>query len=361
MKKILALLFISALSLSSCKESFIDVPPVDPGTGDPVLSEILFARAASDSSWSIETMNADRSSSHVLMSLPENALYVSKPVKNSYLYYNFNFIYPPPSSTRYLFKATDSTNSHFVSNIKDLATTSLSPDASKILYTAHSIYKHELHIINVDGTGDLLLAKDIEDGFTPAFSPDGKKIAFVTDDRRGGPGKDDDTLSVINIDGTGRMVIYKDKHGLDRSTLSWSPDGRTILVIGDDKNERKLIVVNSDGSDDREVVKDHTFKYFGSFSPDGKSIVFLISEPGRISIATVPTAGGMYQKIYSGQDCEIKYPSFSNDNSQILFISEDTRIIPPDTEPKHEMKLLDISTKTTHTLSQNTYIAHWKR
>jgi Tol biopolymer transport system component len=361
MKKILAILFISALGLTSCKESFIDVPPVDPGTSDPVLAEILYAKATSDSSWSLETMNADRSSMRVLMSLSDNALYVSKPVKNSFLYYNFTFTYPQTSTTRYLFMATDSTNSHFVSNVRDLAAASLSPDASKILYTAHSINRHELHVMNSDGTGDLLLAKDIEDGFTPAFSPDGKKIAFVTDDRKGGPGKDDDTLSLINIDGTGRMVIYKDKHGLDRSTLSWSPDGNTILVIGDDKNERKLILVKADGSGDREVVKDKTYKYFGSFSPDGKSIVFLINESGRVSIATVPVAGGNYEKMYSGQDCEIKSPSFSNDNSKILFISEDTRIILPDTEPKHEMKLLDIATKTTRILSQKTYIAHPKR
>lgn len=361
MKKILVLLCVSVLGLTSCRESFIDVPPVDPGTGNPVLAEVLYAQAASDSSWSIGTMNADGSSSRVLMSLPENALYLSKPVKNSFLYYNFTFTYPQISFTRYLFMATDSTNSHFVSNSKDIAIASLSPDALKILYTVHSMYKHELHIMNADGTGDMLLAKDIEDGFTPAFSPDGKKIAFVTDDHKGGSGKDDDTLCVINIDGTGRMSIYKDKHGLDRSTLSWSPDGKTILVIGDEKNERKLILVDADGSGDREVVEDRTYKYFASFSPDGNSIVFLINESGRISIATVPTTGGNYEKIYTGQDCEIKYPSFSNDNSKILFISEDTRIIPPDTEAKHEMKLLDISTKTTQILSHNTYIAHWKR
>ena len=360
MKKVLIVLFVSTLGLTSCRESFIDVP-VDPGTDDPVLSEILYAKAASDSSWSVETMNTDRSSMRTLMSLPENALYLSKPVKNSYLYYNFPLTYSQTSSTRYLFMATDSTNARFVSNIRDIAAASLSPDVSKILYTAHSMYRHELHVINTDGTGDLLLAKDIEDGFTPAFSPDGKKIAFVTDDRKGGPGKDDDTLSVINIDGTGRKVIYKDKHGLDRSTLSWSPDGNTILVIGDDKNNRKVLLINADGSGDREVVEDRTYKYFGSFAPDGKSIVFLINEPGGISIAIVPTTGGSYQKIYTGQDCEIKYPSFSNDNLKILFISEDTRITPPDTERKHEMKLLDISTKTTHVLSQNTYIAHPKR
>jgi Tol biopolymer transport system component len=361
MKKLLILLFISTLGLTSCRESFIDVPPVDPGTGTSELHDILYATAEPGNSWLIATMKVDGSSPHDLLRLSENVLYVSKPAKDKYLYYNYQSSFPPPTKISLMLATIDSTDRRLVKDINYLEAASLSPNATKILYTVHAQFKHELHVMNIDGTSDVMLAKDVEDGFVPAFSPDGNRIAFVTTDRKGGPGDHKDSLVVVNIDGSGRKKLLDDHDEFDSKTLSWSPDGRQILVIIKDKDESKMIAVNSDGTGDNELYKEDAMLTAGSFSSDGTKIVCTKYEGNRASIAYMSVSSHSYETLYTDPTCELKYPSFSNDGKRILFIAEDNRGVPPDSTGTHEMRLLDVSTKTTQILSQNTYIAHWKR
>lgn len=359
MKKILFIFIVSiAFGLSSCRESFIDVP-TDPGV--PTLDDILFAQAAPGNSWVIATRDIESAEERPLLYLPDNVLYLSKPVNGQYLYYNYQLSYPGTNVKRLMRVNVDSTQQIFVKNITDLEIAVLSNDAMKIAYTVHSQNRHELRLVNADGTGDMLLSKGLDDGFSPAFSPDGKRIAFITEENKGGPGHHDDSLFVINIDGTARTMLYVDREGLDKSTLCWSPVGQKILVIGDDKFEKQLLLINTDGSGKQVLTNDKSYKSQASFSPDGRTITFLVGDYGTSSVAMIPVAGGAYEKVYTDENCYIKYPSFSNDNSKILFISEDNRIVPPDSTGTHDLKLIDISTKTTQILSQNTYTAHWKR
>jgi Tol biopolymer transport system component len=362
MKKILLLLLISALGMTSCRESFIETPPDDTGTGTSELHDILYAKAESGSSWLIATMKADGSSPHDLLRLSDNVLFLSKPARDKYLYYNYQSSFPPPTKISLMLATIDSTDRRLVKEINNLEAASLSPDATKILYTIQTQSKHELHVMNIDGTSDVMLAKDIEDGFLPAFSPDGSRVAFVSTDRKGGPGNHKDSLIVVNIDGTRRIKLLDDHDEFDNKTLSWSPDGKQILIIIKDKNKYEMMLVNTDGSGKRELYEEEDgILSAASFSPDGSKIVCTRLEYGKVSIALMSASNDYYEILYTDPSCELKYPTFSNDGKHILFVAEDNRGIPPDSAGTHDMKLLDITTKTTQVLSSQAYIAHWKR
>ena len=356
------LLITAALALASCRESFIDTPPDDPGTGTSELHDILYATAEPGNSWLIATMKVDGSSSHDLLRLSDNVLFLSKPSKDKYLYYNYQSSFPPPTKISLMLATIDSTDRRLVKEINYLEAASLSPDATKILYTIQTQFKHELHVMNIDGTSDIMLAKDIEDGFMPAFSPDGNRVAFVTTDRKGGPGNHKDSLIVMNINGSGRIKLLDDHDEFDNKTLSWSPDGKQILIIIKDKNKYEMMLVNTDGTGKRELYEEEDgVLSAASFSPDGSKIVCTRFEYGKVSIASMSVSSDYYEILYTDPVCELKYPTFSNDGKHILFVAEDSKSVPPDSAGTHDMKLLDISTKTTQILSQNTYIAHWKR
>ena len=73
----------------------------------------------------------------------------------------------------------------------------------------------EIYVVNADGSGLTRLTSDSADDFSPAWSPDGSRIAFASD-RDGNP-----DVYVINTDGSGitRLTnnLASDLHP------SWSP------------------------------------------------------------------------------------------------------------------------------------------
>ncbi len=102
-----------------------------------------------------------------------------------------------------------------------------SPDGRKIAFTrtippgeGSGPWQSDVYVINVDGSGERNLTGDgVSSG--PVWSPDGQKIAF-TSWRDGKPG-----IYVMNADGSGRRRLMRNGGGLP----SWSPDGRKIAFV----------------------------------------------------------------------------------------------------------------------------------
>jgi Tol biopolymer transport system component len=90
-----------------------------------------------------------------------------------------------------------------------------SPDASQLVYANN----HDIFVVSVDGTGRTRLtdtARRVE--YTPAFSPDGTKIAF---DRTIGPDPlDTDDIWIMDTDGTNAARIT-DTPKIDEFDLDW--------------------------------------------------------------------------------------------------------------------------------------------
>ena len=104
------------------------------------------------------------------------------------------------------------------------------------------------------------------------------------------------SLDMVNVDGSGRrrLLAGKEQRVLDRRDLgpielnsspAWSPDGQRIAFLKlDDEGRRKLYTIGHDGADLREVVDPGTTpnpRHSGrvSWSPDGSQIMFFIFSP----------------------------------------------------------------------------------
>src|SRR5262245_6673677 len=106
----------------------------------------------------------------------------------------------------------------------------------------------------------------------PAWSPNGAKIAFMSD-RDGG----DIEIYVMNADGSNqtRLPNAPGRH----AHPSWSPDGKQIYFQSPrDGRQPQVYVMNADGSNQRRLTRNPRFSGVPLLSPDARHILFMTDE-----------------------------------------------------------------------------------
>ena len=104
--------------------------------------------------------------------------------------------------------------------------------------------------MNADGSGTRRLTHNAGYDAEPAWSPDGRKIAFRSKEAVEASGADRD-IYVMNADGSGKRNLTRNA-AWDGSP-SWSPDGRRIAFVSNRDGRLEAHVMNADGSGQRSL------------------------------------------------------------------------------------------------------------
>jgi TolB protein len=143
----------------------------------------------------------------------------------------------------------------------------------------------EIYVVGADGTGARRLTRDRLISVDPEFSPDGTKIVFSEARTRNRGRTIQNRIAIMNADGSERRALTR--FGSFRAVNpEWMPDGRQIVferIRQDRRPYSDIEIMNADGSGIRPLLATPAYETNPVPSPDGTRIVFTTDRdrPGR--------------------------------------------------------------------------------
>ncbi len=162
-----------------------------------------------------------------------------------------------------------------------VATQAQTPTRSngKIAFTSNRDGNREIYIMNSDGTDQVRLTNNSAVDDFAVWSPDGKRLACLSQDLSGGY-----FIKLMNVDGTGQTVLAQvvfdgqfDPFYSPRWRMSWSPDASKIAF----PSGHEIFVITVDGRNLINLTNSAAFDSHPSWSPDGLKILFSSNPAGQ--------------------------------------------------------------------------------
>ena len=182
-----------------------------------------------------------------------------------------------------------------------------SPDGTKIAFVSNrNGGVNQIYVMHADGTNQIRLT----DGppsqkRDPDWSPDGGKIAFSEGVNH---------IAVMDADGDNRVVLEK-----DASEPTWSPDGKQIAFRSWRDGGNEVYVIGADGQGVERVTHDFLDGASLSFSPDGGRIAYYASGEEFFHIYVMGADGKNRTRLTRNQEHH-RDPAWSPDGQTIAYV-----------------------------------------
>jgi serine/threonine-protein kinase len=193
----------------------------------------------------------------------------------------------------------------------------ISPDGDAFAYSSNARGTWDIYVQRVGGRNPVLVAGDSADEVWPAYSPDGKQIAY---------GKRDDGIFVMGATGESprRLTTFG-------ANPAWSPDGRQIVFGSEEvlsaynvSATGKLWVVDASGGAPRKLTTPTGGEpegYQPAWSPSGGRIAFWTAPEGVRDIVTMPAGGG--DLVFVTRDDAVDFAPIWSPDGRFLYFASD--------------------------------------
>ena len=189
-------------------------------------------------------------------------------------------------------------------------------NATRIAYVTRAANRYTLRITDADGEGGQVALASPQPIISPAWSPDGRRLAYVSFES----GK---AVVMVQDVITGERRAVASFKG-SNSAPAWSPDGRRLAVTLSRDGVSQLYLLDLDGEGLRRLTQSSAIDTEASFAPDGQSLYFVSDRGGGPQIYRLPLrqgqAGGAPERITFNGAYNIS-PAISPDGRTMAYVA----------------------------------------
>jgi TolB protein len=219
--------------------------------------------------------------------------------------------------------------------------------ATRIAYVTKAGKEYRLEIADADGEGVQVALRSNEPIISPAWSPDGTKVAYVSFEAK------KPVVYVQNLITRERNVIANYKGS--NSAPAWSHDGSKLAVSLSRDGLTQIYTVNANGSGLQRISNSSGIDTEPQFSADGQYIYFLSDRSGGPQIYRMGTSGGDAKRVTFSGSYNIT-PRISPDGKTLAYISRRDgkfQLYSQDLENGQEQRLSDTVKDESPSFSPN--------
>ena len=184
--------------------------------------------------------------------------------------------------------------------------------STRIAYVTKAAQRYQLWVADADGENAQSALASPEPIISPAWSPNGGQLAYVSFESR-------KPVVYTHDVGTGKRRLIANFKG-SNSAPAWSPDGRTLAVTLSRDGGSQLYAIDADGGEPRRLAQSSSIDTEPAYAPDGKSIYFVSDRGGAPQIYKMPASGGNAERVTFTGSYNIS-PVISPDGRWLAYIS----------------------------------------
>ncbi len=184
--------------------------------------------------------------------------------------------------------------------------------STRIAYVTKGGGRFTLRVSDADGEGGQVALNSPEPIISPAWSPDGRELAYVSFESQKAVVYTQEVTS-------GKRRAIANFRG-SNSAPAWSPDGQTLCATLSREGGSQLYLMSRNGDNLRRLTTSQAIDTEPAFSPDGRSIYFVSDRGGGPQVYRIPAGGGTPERITFVGSYNIS-PAISPDGRTLAYIT----------------------------------------